>query len=305
MKIQGSAYRLAAIKADASLLAVVVVWGITFVVVKNALTDIGVFSFLAIRFCIAFIFLAIVFWRKLPQINRSTLKAAGIISIFLFAGYAFQTLGLIYTTASNSGFITGMSVIMVPCFYIMLTRKRPGIGAVAGVCLAVSGLALLTLDNYNFSLNYGDLLTFFCAISFALHIICVGIFAPKLDAQLLTLLQIGLTTFICGIVSIAFEPPLLAQNFTPEVWQALLITAIPATALAYLIQNTMQKFTTPVHTAIIFAGEPVFAALAGIYFLGESLSIQQGIGCILILVGTLVNEILPDHGVRHECLAQK
>lgn len=304
MNFQGSRTRLAGLKADVSLLAVVFVWGITFVTVKTALQDIAVFSFLAIRFLLAFLFLAIIFWKKLHQINSTTWKAAGIISIFLFSGYAFQTLGLIYTTASNSGFITGMSVVLVPCFHTIMTRERQSFGTIAGVCLAVAGLALLTLNRL--SLNYGDILTFFCAISFALHIICVGHFAPKLDTKLLTLLQIGITSLVCGIISVVIEPPLLPQNFTSEVWLALLITAVPATALAFLIQNTMQKFTTASRTAIIFSAEPVFAAIAGIYLLGETLTIQQSIGCVLILAGTLVSEFLPEHScLQRDCFSQK
>lgn len=282
--------------ADILLLAVVFVWGITFVTVKSALNDIGVFSFLAIRFFIAFLFLAIIFRHKITKTNLPTLKAAMLIGFFLFAGYAFQTVGLLYTTASNAGFLTGMSVILVPCFSTLITRKSQGLGTIIGVCCAVIGMALLTLSA-KLSLNFGDILVFFCAICFALHIVCVGQFAPKLDAKLLAVLQIGTTCLLSGIVGACTEP--FPNHITSEVWVALLITAIPATALAFLIQNTMQQFTTASRTAIIFSAEPVFAALAGIYFLGEVLTLQQGIGCVLILAGTLLSELLPDYNIEH------
>lgn len=279
------------LKADAALLAVAFVWGLTFVTVKSAIQDIGVFSFLAVRFAIAFIFLAAIFWRKFTGIHLPTWRAGLIIGLCLFAGYTTQTAGLLYTTASNSGFITGLAVVLVPCFAAIIERKLPGIGTWTGVTLAVVGLALLTLTG-GLALNYGDILTLLCAISFALQIYLVGHYAPKSDPILLAIIQIGVVALLSGITAAAFET--WPAAITDNVWMGLAITAIPATALAFLIQNKAQQFTTPTRTAIIFASEPVFAALTGVYFLGESLTLQQIIGCVLIIAGTLACELIPD-----------
>lgn len=277
--------------ADLSLIAVVFVWGVTFVAVKNALAAIGVFTFLTIRFTIAFLFLALLFRRRLAAAGWPAVRASLIIGVFLFAGYAFQTAGLKYTSASNAGFITGLAVALVPCFAAVASRRLPGLPVVAGAGLAVVGLALLTLDN-GLTVSYGDILVFFCAVAFALHILAIGRFAPRFDANILATLQIGTTALLSGVVAASAET--LPAQLTSDVLIALAITAIPATALAFLVQTTAQQFTTPSRTAIIFALEPVFAALAGICLLGETLSGQQILGCILILAGTLANELLPD-----------
>jgi drug/metabolite transporter (DMT)-like permease len=277
--------------ADLSLIAVVFVWGVTFVAVKNALAAIGVFTFIAIRFAIAFAFLALLFRRRLASAGWPAVRAALIIGLFLFAGYAFQTAGLQYTSASSAGFITGLSVVLVPCFAAVVSRRLPGLPVAAGAGLAVVGLALLTLDN-GLTVSYGDLLVFCCAVAFALHILSIGAFAPRFDAKILATLQIGVTALLSAIFAAGAET--MPAHFTADVWIALAVTAIPATALAFLVQTTAQQFTTPSRTAIIFALEPVFAALAGIWLLGETLSGRQILGCALILSGTLASELLPD-----------
>lgn len=277
--------------ADLSLLIITVIWGVTFVTVKTALQDIGVFSFLAIRFFIAFLFLALIFLRRWSRLDWPTFKAGAVLSLWLFAGYAFQTVGLLYTSASNAGFITGLTVVLVPCLAALFARRIPGPGTVAAVLLAVSGLGLLTLS-VTFSFNFGDILVLFCAVSFALQIFLLGRYAPLYDTSLLAMLQIGITGLLSAIVALAFEP--FSLHIAPGVWTALAITAIPATSLAFLIQTWAQRFTTPSRTVIILALEPVFAALAGVYYLDESLTLPQLLGCALILAGTLASELIPE-----------
>lgn len=276
------------IQADLALLGVTFVWGITFVVVQDALAGIGPYYFLGIRFTLAFAFLAFIYWRRFTLINRDTLKAGLLIGVVLFAGYAFQTVGLQYTTASNAGFITGLAVVLVPLISALLSKKLPGIAAILGISSATIGLALLSLNN-DFKVNYGDILTFFCALSYAGHILLVGKYAPRHDPVLLAILQIGVVAAVSIICAVTLET--LPEQFTRPVWLGLFITAIPATALAFLIQNKVQRFTSPTHTAIIFIMEPVFAAATGWLWAGEILTTRQWIGCLLILTGMLVAEL--------------
>ena len=277
------------IKADLALLMVALVWGITFVVVQDALADITPHYFNAIRFSMGGLFLAIFYWGRLKLINQSTLVSGVFIGLFLFGGYALQTMGLQYTSAANAGFITGLSVVTVPILTAFLLRRLPSLYAILGVVSATIGLALLSLNQGLANINMGDLLVFGGAICFGLHIVMVSKYAPSNDSALLAIIQI----FTVAVASLGFglmgEP--LPQGLTKNVWVALLITAIPATALAYLIQNTVQKYTSPTHTAIIFATEPVFAALAAFLLLGELLTGQQLFGCGLILAGMLVAEL--------------
>lgn len=278
-------------KANLALLAVAFVWGATFVVIQGALDDITPHYFNFIRFSIAVAFLALVFRGRLRNINQPTLKVGIFIGIFLFSGYAFQTVGLQYTTASNAGFITGLSVVLVPMLSAIILRHLPTVFAVLGVVSATIGLALLTLSNGLQHLNYGDILVFFCAVSFGLHIVMVGKYAPHYDSVLLALIQIATVAVASLFFGVFSEPLPQVSSFTQPVWIALLLTAIPATALAFLIQNTVQKFTSPTHTAIIFSMEPVFAALTAFLVIGEILTSIQLIGCVLILLGMLVAEL--------------
>lgn len=284
--------------ADLSLLFVALIWGATFVVVQNAISFLEPLTFNAVRFSIAAILLGlwlILFERKqLKSFNIKLLSAGIILGFWLFIGYGFQTLGLAYTSSSKAAFITGLSVVMVPLFTILLLRKRLSLNAYIGVFIATIGLYLLTMTDVA-GLNFGDGLVFICAIGFALQILLTGKYTSKYPTLLLTVVQIG-TVAVLSIVSSfifedwkqAFEPSIL---FTTEVAMALIITAIFATALAFLIQTRFQKFTTPTRVALIFAMEPVFAALTGYLWAGDRLSFSAMIGCLLIFAGMIFAEI--------------
>ncbi len=275
-------------RADLALLTVAFIWGTTFVVVKDALADIKPFYFLALRFAVAFLFLCAIYFKKLIDIKMTEIRAGIFIGIFLFGGYAFQTVGLQYTGAANAGFITGLSVVLVPLFIAASLRRAPSAHLAAGALSAAAGLALLSLSPL-LTFNHGDLLVFFCAICFAGHILAVGRFASRLDPVYLTIIQIGVVSAVSLIFGIFLESP--PKTITGPVWTALLITAVPATSLAFLIQNKAQKFTSPTHTAIIFTTEPVFAGLGAYMLAGEVLSTRQLAGCVLILAGMLIADL--------------
>lgn len=272
--------------ADVLLLGVAVVWGTTFVLVKNALHDIGPYYFLTIRFLAAFALLLCIYRRRVQAAWRRTWRPALLIGLFLFAGYALQTVGLRYTTAANSGFITGLNVALVPVLSALLYRQMPDVWTAVGAAAATVGMALLSLAG-DWTVNYGDLLTLGCAVAFALQIISVGRYAPHHDAVVLAVLQVGVVGAVSGVLAVVTEPVPL---FSFPVWWALAITAIFATALAFVIQNTMQRFTTAARTALIFASEPVFAGITAYVALGEVLSGRQMVGCVLILAGMVLSE---------------
>lgn len=274
--------------ADLSLLIVVVIWGYTFVAIKNALEEITPFNFIALRFIISFVILVIVFHKRLKNINCYIIIRGIVVGIFLFLAYAFQTVGLKYTSASNAGFITGFSVVLVPLFSALILKSRPSIETIAGVICAVSGLYLLSY-NEGYKINKGDILVFFCALAVAFHILSVGYYTKKMDSILLTIVQIGAVMVLSVISALIFE-----ENVIPEsrvAWNAIIITSVFATVGAYLIQNIMQRFTSSSHTALIFSGEPVFAGIFGYYILRERLGNWSVTGCILILSGMIISEV--------------
>ena len=273
--------------ADLSLLLVTFVWGSTFVIVKWAIEDLPPFPFLAIRFALAFISLLPFLWFQKKHISKKSLLKGAALGVFLFSGYAWQTVGLQYTTASNAGFITGLSVVFVPALVTITTRKLPSPSLLLGILCALVGLAFLSLGD-RLQLNKGDLMILACALSFALHIFLVGRYAPEANATVLASVQILTVIVLSGIFSLLL--PQHAMHFSPTAWVALMVTAVPATSLAFFVQTKMQQFTTPTHTALIFSMEPVFSAISAFFLAGEVLTFKGLIGAGLVLGGMLIAE---------------
>jgi drug/metabolite transporter (DMT)-like permease len=283
--------------ADISLLLVALIWGATFVLVQNAIAFLEPFSFNGIRFIIASILLG--FW--LILFERSQIKLCSwklifsgmFMGIWLFIGYAAQTIGLLYTTSSKAGFITGLCVVLVPLFSIFLLKQRPGINAIMGVITATLGLYLLTMTDTS-SLNVGDGLVFICAIAFAMQIIITGKYSSSFPSLLLTVVQLStvailstLSAFIFEDWKLAFQPEVLLKG---SVLSALMITSIFATAFAFLAQTAFQKYTTATRVALIFAMEPVFAAVTAYFWANERLTYSAVFGCLFIFAGMILAE---------------
>jgi drug/metabolite transporter (DMT)-like permease len=291
--------------ADLALVFVTVIWGGTFVMVKSVVANYPPFSFLTIRFTLAALALLPFVWFEQERVRMEDRRrrAAGkprsqapllrrpiaplLIGLALFAGFACQTLGLQLTTPAKAGFITGTYVVIVPLVTALVLRQRPGRNAALGVVLAMTGLALLSL-RAGLSVSLGDALVFACAVAFAAHILLTGRFAPRYDPMLLTLGQVVVVAGLSGACALALEPRVALNR---EVLFAAAFTGLLATAAAFGIQVVAQRFTTSTHTALIFAGESVFAALASFLLIGEVLGPRQLLGCGMILGGMVVAEL--------------
>lgn len=291
--------------ADASLLLVTLIWGATFVMVKDAVSTFPVFSFMALRFTLASAALVpLIFWRRGQlarlQPNGPFADAAAtpgrlarliapsvLVGGALFAGYAFQTAGLLLTTPAKAGFITGLSVVFVPIAAALLLRQPPTRSVWLGVGLATAGLALLSLTS-DLRIGPGDLLVMGCAVSFAAQILLLGHFAPRHDPLLLTLGQLLAVALFSTVAAFLFDDP---TPLTGQALFAIAFTGLLATAAAFGVQTVSQRFTTTTHTALIFAAEPVFAGIASYLLIGEVLGPRQLIGCALILAGMVVAEM--------------
>jgi len=268
-------------------------WGVSFILTKLLIEEIGVFNFLSQRFLIAALIAAFFFKKQLKYITPKMFFTGMLIGFVLFAGYAFQTIGLLYTSISNSAFITGFSVVLVPIISTVFLKSKLSFSAILGAVMALVGLALLTLGNGGgFSyINFGDFLTFFAAISFAMHIITVGVFAKKGNAIILSIIQIFSVGFFSGIAAIIFEPPAIPSTIVD--WSSMLFLSIACTAMAFIAQNKAQKYTTASHTALIYSGEPVFASICEFLVYGTLLSNQSLLGALLILSGVILSELNP------------
>jgi drug/metabolite transporter (DMT)-like permease len=277
------------IQAEMSMLVVSFIWGATFVVVKNALADIGPFLFLGLRFTLAFLVLALLAFKDIRTIRYSTLFSGVLLGIFLFIGYANQTIGLKYTTSSNAGFIAGVSVVLVPIIYSVINKKVPSASTCLSVGVATVGLYLLSFQDNSFHLAYGDLLVLIGAIGFAFHIVFVDRYSHKHNPIAITGLQIllvGILSFILGGIYETWP-----AKITINVIGAVLITSVMATSLAFLTQNVMQKFSTPTRFAIVLTSEPVFAALTAYFAAGETFSSRSIAGAVLIILSMLISII--------------
>lgn len=285
------------LKADGLLLFVAFIWGTTFVIVQNAISFLPPFSFNAVRFFMAGLsmLLFIPFIRRHPTSHVRKMVVAGILmGFFLYIGYGFQTIGLVYTTSSKAAFITGLSVVLVPLSAWIFLRQRMSGKVWIASFFSICGLYLLTMAGSG-TFNPGDLFVLICAFGFAFHIIATGQFSLKYDALLLTITQIFTVAFLSAATAFfmedwqrAFHPDYI---FKADVLLALGVTSLLATALAFFIQTKVQTFTSPTRVAILFAFEPVFAAMTAFVVERETLHFAGMIGCSLIFLSMILAEL--------------
>jgi drug/metabolite transporter (DMT)-like permease len=284
------------LKADLLLICCSLIWGATFVLVKDALADASVFVFLALRFAVATVVLIPMYGRELRNVGAGGLRAGALIGCCMFGGYAFQTAGLKLTTPSKAAFITGFFVVLVPVLLALFGSRRVPVWVWLGALSAFAGLYFLAVPPSGLAaLNRGDLLVLACAFMFALHVIGIGHYTVRYPPGALTLIQVATTalfTILCVpfFASIRAEQPRIA--WTPGLILALIATGLFATALAFSVQVWAQQYTSANHAAIIFTLEPVFAGLTSFVFYHERLGTRSLAGAALILGGILVAELL-------------
>ena len=276
------------ITAKIGLILVTIIWGVTFILVKQALNNCPPFIFATLRFGIATILAVAIVNRKLFELSINELRGGIICGFLLFIGYSFQNFGLIYTTASKSAFITSVSVILVPIllitFKLQEVRKRIWIS----VLFATLGLYLLILPGGD-GANLGDILTSGCAISFALHIIAQDNYIKK-KIRLLPFfcIQLGCVTFFSFVNAQIFESNDII--WSSQLLSAIIVTGVLATFAAFLIMIWAQKILNPSETAIIFSIEPLTAAIFATAFGGELLGLWGWIGGGLVCLAVAYGE---------------
>jgi drug/metabolite transporter (DMT)-like permease len=261
-------------------------WGATFTIVRDAVAVYGVLSFLAVRFLIASVALGIIGARRM---SLRTLLVGGTVGSALAAGFVLQTIGLRYTSPTNSGLITGLVVVLTPAIaFLMYCTRIPKL-YIAPVVGAFVGLALLTGESPE-EFRVGDILTMACAVAFAAHVVLLGRYAGEHDAVGFALAQMLSTAVLCGVAAPILEPMELPPR---EIWFALGMTGLGASALAFLIMTYVQQRLSAIRTAVILTMEPLFAVVFGYLLAGDRLTVIQSIGAALILSALLVGEVGP------------
>lgn len=267
-------------RASIGLAGAAFLFGATFVVIKDAIEVLPPLAFVGWRFLLG---AAALFLLARPR--GGAVWGDGILAgLFLWAGFATQTLGLAETSASNSGLITGLYVVFTPLLAAAVRRRPPALAAVSGAVLSVVGLAFLTITA-EFHLNAGDLLTVACAVMFAAHIVLLASLAPRHPVVPFTAVQLLVTAVLSLAASAAFEGfPLPDRSVLP----ALIGTGILVSAGAFIMQIAAQRVLGPSRTAIILSAEPVFAAATAAIVLGERLDGRGWLGGAMIMAGVYV-----------------
>lgn len=274
--------------AVAALVAVTAVWGGTFVVVKDVTSRTSPMDFLAVRFLIAAAVLAVARPRPLLNLSGRQLRHGVLLGLVLGLGYLAQTYGQQYTSASMSGFITGLSVVLTPVLAGVFLRHRIGMATSAAVVIATAGLAVLSLRG--FTIGPGEGLTVLCALFLALHIVGLGEWSTPGDAHALTVVQLGVVGALCLALG---APDGISLPSDRGFWLPVLGLAVVATAAAYLVQTWAQARVTAAAAAVTLTMEPVFAGLFGVLVDHDELTVRVIAGMVLVLGAMYLAEFRP------------
>ncbi|MEX2117772.1 MAG: DMT family transporter [Bacteroidota bacterium] len=275
-------------KAELLLLSCTLIWGGTFTVTKTGLEDVSPMLFVAIRFVVATLLFLPFVASGMRSMTRMTMRGGTIIGVLLLVGFVTQTIGLQYTSASKSGFITGLLVVFTPLFQIIFSRQLPKAGNVIGVILVTAGLYLLTSPEGS-EFNVGDLLTLICAAFFGLYIVFLDIYTRTGDVKQIAFLQFGVTAVGSFVGAMIFEETLFRPS--GDLLWGIAYLSLLATLYTLTIQTKYQRETTPTRAAIIFSVEPVFAAVIAYLVLGETIGLPGVFGGGIIVLGLLVSEL--------------
>ncbi len=283
--------------AITGLVTVTIIWGGGFVASDMALESLRPFQIMAIRFLMASVLMGAASIRELKGINFKELQAGILMGTALFVGFAFQIVGLQYTTPSKNAFLTALNVVMVPFISFILLRKKISRKSIAGAAMAIVGVGLLSLEK-NMSLSMGDALTLVCAVGFAFQIFFTSEFVKKYRAVVLNFIQMLTAVLLSAACLFLFGE----TNFhvTPQGWLSVLYLGVVSTALCYLLQTASQKYVDETKAAIILSMESVFGTLFSILILHEQVTLRMVCGCIIILAAVIVSNLADTQEVQEQ-----
>ena len=279
-------------KAEFILLCITFMWGLSFPLVKISLNSVSPGLFIFLRFSFTLILFMIIFRNKINVKNFSLWKNGLILGVFLFLGFAFQTVGLEYTTASKSGFITGTNLVILPFAQYIILRIKPKGENKAGALIVLIGLYILS-EAFIIVPNAGDILTFFCAVFFAVHIVLLNKYTGKHNFLYMTFGQFLSMSVLSLIFIFTYDNFITGGVFirlNSELMATLIFTSLVSTLLSILLITKYQHFTTPLRAGIIYSMESIFAAFFAFIVLNEILNFNQIIGAAIMFTGLIVSE---------------
>ncbi len=270
-----------------ALFAAALIWGTSFVAVKDIVNIIAPNFLMAIRFTFACIFLAVIFWRRLLKITPRMLFESAIIGALLFFAYCVQTLGIVHTTPGKNAFLTAVYCIIVPFLFWIVKGTRPNRWNVVAAIMCISGIGLVSIQN-DFSICIGDVLTLIGGFFFAAHMVSISVFLKDNDSITMTILQFATTAILFWITTFIFDGALepIPRNAVPSI----VYLCVACTAIALLLQNFGQKHTHPAAAAIILSLESVFGVLFSILLGRETLEPKIICGFVIIFAAIIISE---------------
>jgi drug/metabolite transporter (DMT)-like permease len=274
-------------KADFILLFITLIWAGTFSTIKNVLTEVNPYVFIILRFVLAIVFFTAIFNRHIKINEGKTLIHGGILGLLYAIGYIFQMVGLQYTTASKSAFITGTLVIFAPVCQMFMEKKMISVIQMAGVLLAGTGLFILSSPEGGI-VNIGDILTLISAVIFGIYVVLTGIYSKVSNLNGLVFLQLLITIILTLPLAVAYGS--FRINYSSELILTIIYTGIFATVVTLYLQTKYQKESSPTRAAIIYTMEPLFAAFIAYYIFSEIIGHNVIWGGVLILAGLLLAE---------------
>jgi len=278
------------IKTDILLLISALIWGFAFVAQRAGMQYIGPFTYNAIRFAMGGLFLVPFVLKRNSSYKSSAkinFKYGIILGLILFIASSFQQIGIIYTTAGNAGFITGMYVVLVPIFGIFIGKKTFK-STWVGALLAIAGLYFLSASE-NISMNFGNFLVLISSLFWAVHVLLIDNFAKKVEPLIIACIQFLVTSFLCFIAMLFTETSTWSAIYSALA--PLIYGGIISVGIGFTLQIIAQKKAHPTHAAIILSLEAVFAVIGGILILKEALNLNTFIGCLLMLAGMMISQL--------------
>lgn len=279
--------------AIGALILVTVIWGGGFVASDMALESMKPFQIMMVRFLLASVLMGVISWgqrkgeEKLKD-RSGAIKAGVLMGVTLFMGFAFQIIGLQYTTPSKNAFLTALNVVIVPFIAFVILKKKIGANGIIGAVMSVLGVGLLSL-NGNFTVSLGDGLTLLCAVGFAFQIFFTSEFVKKYPASVLNMVQM-FTAFVLSAISLM----IFGENdfqVTTQGWLSALYLGVVSTTICYLLQTACQKYIDETKAAIILSMESVFGTIFSILILHEVVTVRMVIGCAVILAAVIISNM--------------
>lgn len=276
-----------------------VIWGFSFVVMKDAINEVTPAWLIGIRFVAAGLILLAIFWKRVKQtFSKESLIAGIVIGALLVTAYITQTIGLVYISPGKNAFLTAVYCVMVPFIWWFLAKRKPTIFNILAAVVCISGVGLISMTGADAQsgtiVGFGEIMTLICAVFFALHIVAVSKYSEKTDVMVLTVYQFlwgGIFALIWGLL---FEtPPTNEVLLSSDFLFSLGYLVIFASVIALGFQNIAVAKIPPAQASVLLSLESVFGVVFSVLFYGEVLNAQLIAGFALVFIGIMISEVLP------------